>query len=174
MDQFNNSILDLEFVLKLNPKDSFVKNKIQELNRFLDVKTHYSVLNLSEDSSFEDIEKAYKRGLAKNHPDRFFEESEKNEATKLFQLIGEAYNVLSDSEMRKEYDFSLQNKKLTWEKIDEDFISNSNTTEMEYKFEDSEFVEDFKKENKEETKLPKIDPNVTLDEESEKRDQFKL
>jgi DnaJ-class molecular chaperone len=173
LKQFNNSILDLESVLKLNPKDSLSRNKIEVLKKNLEVKTHYNVLNLSEDSSFEEIERAFKKGLAKNHPDRFIEESEKNEATKIFQLIGEAFAVLGDSKMRQQYDFSLMLKKSTIDTIKDDFDS---TTEMESKTErfkeynQSTKSEDFKMKNQESKNL---DPN-NPDKPPENIEEFKL
>jgi curved DNA-binding protein len=173
LKQFNNSILDLESVLKLNPKDSSSRNKIENLKKNLEVKTHYNILNLSEDSSFEEIERAFKKGLAKNHPDRFIEESQKNEATKMFQLIGEAFAVLGDSKMREQYDFSLILKKSTNEIIKDDSNSNS-TTEMEFKTEkfneynQSRISKDLKTENQE----PK-NPNP-VDKPSENIEEFKL
>lgn len=62
---------------------------------------YYSVLNVSRDASDSDIKKSYKRHAMKYHPDR-------NPGNKLaeerFKKVGEAYEILSDSNKRKNYD----------------------------------------------------------------------
>jgi DnaJ family protein A protein 2 len=64
---------------------------------------YYEILGLDKNCSEKDIKKAYHKLARKNHPDKAKEE-EKEEATKKFQQIGEAYEVLSDPEKRKIYD----------------------------------------------------------------------
>lgn len=52
------------------------------------------------------MKKAYKKAALKWHPDRHANKSEedKTKAEKMFKDIGEAYNVLADSEKRRKYD----------------------------------------------------------------------
>lgn len=66
----------------------------------IEMKNYYTVLGVSEQSSQEEIKKAY-RGLAKKyHPDTNPDGKER------FEEIGKAYQVLGDEEKRKQYDES--------------------------------------------------------------------
>ena len=58
----------------------------------------YAVLNLPHDCSLEDIKKSYRQLVKKYHPDRPSGDKD------LFELITDAYNVLSNTESRIEYD----------------------------------------------------------------------
>ncbi len=58
---------------------------------------YYSILNVSKDSSSDDIKKSYRKLAMKFHPDKGGDENE-------FKKITEAYEVLSDPEKRKRYD----------------------------------------------------------------------
>ena len=62
----------------------------------------YDILELSPSCSEIDIKKAYKKMSMKWHPDKNIDN--KDEATKKFQKISEAYSVLSDKEKRDAYD----------------------------------------------------------------------
>ena len=66
---------------------------------------YYQILNIKKDASESEIKKSYYKLARENHPDKFPEE-QREEATKKFQEIGEAYEVLSDSEKRRVYDVS--------------------------------------------------------------------
>jgi len=58
---------------------------------------YYQILGVSKNASQEDIKKAYRKLASKHHPDRGGD-------TKKFQEIQVAYDVLSDSQRRAEYD----------------------------------------------------------------------
>jgi curved DNA-binding protein CbpA len=66
--------------------------------------TYYEVLELDRRASELDIKKSYRRLALQYHPDRNRSPSAKAK----FQLIGEAYETLSDPKLRKEYDRILQ------------------------------------------------------------------
>jgi len=64
---------------------------------------YYQILGLDKNASESQIKKAYYKLAREHHPDKV--EGDKREAaTKKFQEIGEAYEVLSDVEKRKIYD----------------------------------------------------------------------
>lgn len=69
-------------------------------------KDYYAILGVSKTASDDEIKKAYKKLALQYHPDRNSTKSdaEKDEATKKFKDIAEAYGVLSDKEKKKKYD----------------------------------------------------------------------
>lgn len=64
------------------------------------IMSHYEVLGIKKDASEGAIKKAYRELSFKNHPDR----NPSPEASAKMQEINEAYEVLSDSQKRSEYD----------------------------------------------------------------------
>ncbi|KAI0461385.1 hypothetical protein LJB42_001054 [Komagataella kurtzmanii] len=62
---------------------------------------YYDVLGVSPDAKDIDIKKAYRKKAMLTHPDKNPNDSE---AAKKFQIIGEAYQVLKDPQLRKNYD----------------------------------------------------------------------
>jgi DnaJ family protein A protein 2 len=66
---------------------------------------YYEILGVSKDATESQIKKAYYKLARENHPDKL-SEAEREEATKKFQQIGEAYEVLSDANKRAIYDAS--------------------------------------------------------------------
>lgn len=69
------------------------------------MKDYYYFLGVKEDASDEDIKKAYRKLSLKYHPDRnqddeFFADR--------FREVQEAYDTLSDSELRKTYDSNFE------------------------------------------------------------------
>lgn len=65
-------------------------------------KDFYAILGVPKTSNPDEIKKAYNQLCLKYHPDRNLENKE--EATKKFQEIAEAYEVLKDENKRKIYD----------------------------------------------------------------------
>lgn len=70
---------------------------------------YYKILNVKYNSSIEDIKKSYKKLVLENHPDIYPNDPIKEEH---FKKISEAYETLSDSNKRKEYDKSIELEKL--------------------------------------------------------------
>jgi molecular chaperone DnaJ len=64
-------------------------------------KDFYSVLGVTRQASVEEIKKAYRKLALKHHPDR---NPGSKDAEERFKDIAEAYDVLSDSKKRAEYD----------------------------------------------------------------------
>jgi len=61
----------------------------------------YWVLGIDKNSSGDEIKKAYRKLAMKYHPDR---NAWDKESEKKFKQINEAYQVLSDSSKRQQYD----------------------------------------------------------------------
>lgn len=80
------------------------------------MKNFYEILEVSENASSEVIEKAYKALVKKYHPDLQPNEK-KQEAENKIKTINEAYEILSDSQKRANYDEQLKKKKLKEEQL---------------------------------------------------------
>lgn len=66
---------------------------------------YYDVLKVSNTVSFEDIRTAYKKMAKERHPDKAAQNHlTDQQATVAFQLLNEAYGILSNPEKRKLYD----------------------------------------------------------------------
>lgn len=79
-------------------------------------KNYYDWLEISKQASPEVIEKAYKALVKKYHPD--LQEGDKHEAEEILKKINEAYDVLSNSEKRTEYDATLHDDNVSKEDYD--------------------------------------------------------
>jgi len=65
---------------------------------------YYRILNISQFATDDEIRKAYKKQSLKLHPDKCpFDPN----ATRHFQLLAEAYEVLSDPDKRQQYDWLI-------------------------------------------------------------------
>jgi molecular chaperone DnaJ len=62
---------------------------------------YYEVLGVTRDTTSDEIKKAYRKVALKNHPDRNPDDAQAEER---FKEASEAYQVLSDSERRDQYD----------------------------------------------------------------------
>lgn len=67
-------------------------------------KDYYHILGVPRSASEKEIKKAYQQMVKKNHPDKITDPNEKEQATKRFQDIKEAYDVLSDPKKKQRFD----------------------------------------------------------------------
>jgi len=63
----------------------------------------YGTLGLARDATTVEIKQAYRKLALQWHPDK---NSDNPEAHSRFQLISEAYSILSDEQKRKRYDLT--------------------------------------------------------------------
>ena len=75
------------------------------------MKNYYEILEVNPKATQEMIEKTYKFLVKKYHPD-LYSSIEKMEAEKKLKEINEAYNILSDSFLRSQYDKSLEQERI--------------------------------------------------------------
>lgn len=72
-------------------------------------RTHYEVLNITSQSSLPDVKRAYKDLLLATHPDKYqsstISSTQKNIHS--IDVIKEAYRILGDEKLRKQYDENL-------------------------------------------------------------------
>lgn len=69
--------------------------------------TYYDTLKVAQKASQPEITKAYRMHARNLHPDR----NPSKNATKEFQELGRAYEILNDPERRAEYDAFLQDER---------------------------------------------------------------
>jgi DnaJ homolog subfamily C member 7 len=105
-EKYQESVYDLNKAKELDPSAN-VDSQLRDLQKKAKQqkrKDYYKILGIEKNATQEEIEKAYKKGCALNHPDRFVDDDEKKEATNKFQDIGEAYSILGDENKRKQFD----------------------------------------------------------------------
>lgn len=74
-------------------------------------KNYYDILWVSKTSSNEEIKKAYRKLAMKYHPDR---NKQNKDAESKFKEISNAYEVLSDTKKRKNYDMFWSSDYSSW------------------------------------------------------------
>jgi curved DNA-binding protein CbpA len=85
-------------------------NKVEDFYKRCGVTDYYSILGVEKWSTQDKIKKAYYKVAKEFHPDIHFHmssETLKNKLNIIFSHINDAYKILSDPKMRREYDFSL-------------------------------------------------------------------
>ena len=68
--------------------------------------TLYDTLGIERDATEQEIRAAFRKLAMKNHPDRFAGDQREN-AEEKFQVMTEAFNVLSHPETREKYDLEI-------------------------------------------------------------------
>ncbi|WWC86462.1 uncharacterized protein L201_001339 [Kwoniella dendrophila CBS 6074] len=100
---------------------------------------YYTILNVSPKATADEIRQAYKRESLKTHPDRLpgnATPQERRRATERFQIVSDAYYVLSDPSRRAEYD-SLFNSRPS------SAFTDDNASEFEQDQASGNFFENF-------------------------------
>ena len=95
---------EFEFNFEDDNDNDFNYNHHEEQNtrqNESNTKDYYSILDVSKNASIEEIRLAYRRQIAKYHPDK---NSGSTNSTEITKLINEAYDILSDPEKRDQYD----------------------------------------------------------------------
>lgn len=87
------------------------------------MKNYYEILEVDKHASSDIIKKAYTTLAKKYHPD-LQPDDQKEDAKKKLQKINEAYETLSNEELRKEYDTSLSNTIIPIEQYNAIFLEN--------------------------------------------------
>jgi DnaJ family protein C protein 3 len=107
MDEFEKAVHSLQRAKDLLNNDQSVLNDLQKAEAALKQskqKDYYKILGVSRRASAKEIKKAYREQALQWHPDKHTGEEEKEKAEKQFQLVAEAYEILSDEEKRAAYD----------------------------------------------------------------------
>jgi len=102
---------------------------------------YYKILGVDKDTNINDIKKKYRKLLAKYHPDKYKEYSEKDRKTKekQYQLVQIAGKVLTDESAKKVYDLEQKTIK------SKDFSTQKNSFEEFIKLQEAGMTDDTKK-----------------------------
>lgn len=87
-------------------------------------RTHYDVLSVREDASYDEIRAGYKAAILKSHPDKLhgkLDESDlQHKQEEKFLDVQKAWEVLSDSKSKADYDRELQASRQVVEVVDDE------------------------------------------------------
>ena len=86
-------------------------------------KNYYEILEVDRNASPEIIDKAYKTLAKKYHPD-LQDDVHKKEAEETFKIINQAYETLSNPELKSLYDEKLNTSTISQDKYDEMYQQN--------------------------------------------------
>lgn len=106
-ERFDEAIRTFQRAMEIAPEDQKqnCQRKVQEAQVALKQskeKNYYKILDIPRNAKLKEIKKSYRELALKWHPDK--NADNKEEAEKMFQDISEAYEVLSDKDMRAKYD----------------------------------------------------------------------
>jgi DnaJ family protein C protein 3 len=107
MDEYESAIHSYNKAKELLNNDQNVLNDLQKAEAALKqskLKDYYKILGVSRKATPKEIKKAYREQALQWHPDKHSGEEDKEKAEKQFQLVAEAYEILSDEEKRAAYD----------------------------------------------------------------------
>lgn len=93
--------------------DSAFIEKVEDLYKRIELTDYYGIFGIEKWATMDKIKKAYYKVAKEFHPDKHFylpSETLKNKLNMIFSQITDAYKILSDPKMRREYDRSLSNR----------------------------------------------------------------
>ena len=153
--QTNDFVDDFELFNKMKEKDKSNKTtektsdekEYKKEKKSQDVKKiekngfdYYKILGVDKDTPISDIQKKYRKLLAKYHPDKYKNLSEKERHAKelQFTLVQTAGKILTDEDAKKMYDIEQKTIK------NQDFKNQKNTFEDFIKLQESGMTEETK------------------------------
>lgn len=107
-ENYDAAIATLNTAKENHGGNKIVQEKLQEAQVLLKrskTKDYYKVLGVARDADESTIKKAYRKATKEHHPDKAMAKGvSKEEAEKKMSAINEAYEVLSDPELRQRFD----------------------------------------------------------------------
>lgn len=107
LENFDEAVFHYKKANELLQNDRTVQEELRKAEAALKQskqKDYYKILGVSRKATAKEIKKAYREQALQWHPDKHSGEEEKEKAEKQFQLVAEAYEILSDAEKRAAYD----------------------------------------------------------------------
>jgi DnaJ family protein C protein 3 len=109
LEQFDDAVREAKRAFELDDNSREYQEAVHRAEAALKQsknKNYYKILGVPRDVSAKDIKKAYRKQALEWHPDKHAdkEESAREEINKKFHDIAEAYEILSNEELRAKYD----------------------------------------------------------------------
>lgn len=107
LEKWEQAIQTFGKALQMDQSDANVNHKYQKAQTALKQskqKNYYSILGVARSASTSEIKKAYRELALIWHPDKHQTPEEKETAETKFQAVAEAYEVLTDAELKGKYD----------------------------------------------------------------------
>merc|ERR1712037_334903 len=106
-EKYGEAVHAYKQAAQINQQDRRVVEGLQRAEAALKQskqKNYYKILGVKRNANKRVIKKAYRKLALEFHPDKHEGEEAKREAEKKFQEMAEAYEILSDPELRDKYD----------------------------------------------------------------------
>ncbi|KAI9470010.1 MAG: hypothetical protein EXX96DRAFT_388443 [Benjaminiella poitrasii] len=108
LKEFEAAVRDLEKANEMSGgKDHRLRSLLQQAQQRLKMskkRDYYKILGVSSDADTREIKKAYRKKAHEWHPDKYSGDLDKEEVERKMAEINQAYEVLSDADMRQQYD----------------------------------------------------------------------
>lgn len=105
--EFEGAVRDLEKAQEILGRDQKLRQLLQQAQQKLKQSKkidYYKLLDVSPNADTREIKKAYRKKAHEWHPDKYSGELDKADVERKMADINQAYAVLSDADMRQEYD----------------------------------------------------------------------
>lgn len=109
LERFEDAVREAKRAVELDDSSREFQEAVQRAEAALQQsknKNYYKILGVARDASAKEIKKAYRKQALEWHPDKHADkaEAEREEVHRKFHDIAEAYEILSDDDVRARYD----------------------------------------------------------------------
>ncbi|KAJ4461236.1 putative DnaJ subfamily C member 7 [Paratrimastix pyriformis] len=108
LQKYEEAARDYDKLTKLHPEEREYRRQLheaQQAHKVASRKDYYKILGVERNADEDTIRKAYRKLALKFHPDKnSATEEQRKEATRRFQEIGEAFDVLNNPQKRARFD----------------------------------------------------------------------
>jgi len=106
-EDYDQAIRDFNKAREINPQNPQIMEKLQRAQKLMKLakqKDYYKILGVPRTANKKEIKKAYRKLAQKYHPDKYEGDMTKEQVQDKMSEINQAYEVLSDDELRERYD----------------------------------------------------------------------
>jgi len=106
-EEYEKAIHDFNKAREINPQNPQIMEKLQRAQKLMKLakqKDYYKILNVPKTATKREIKKAYRKLAQQYHPDKYEGDMTKEQVQDKMSEINQAYEVLSDDELRERYD----------------------------------------------------------------------
>jgi len=106
-EDYEQAVRDFNKAREINPQNPQIMEKLQRAQKLMKLakqKNYYKILNVPKTATKKEIKKAYRKLAQQYHPDKYEGSMTKEQVQDKMSEINQAYEVLSDDELRQRYD----------------------------------------------------------------------